>query len=159
MTKDELKEKIKLLVKQVYKPASNDDTIDNTPSEEFNKFPILSKFPPLKEVIETLLTSNYEPFISEIQWVAPNPLTFRVMLANNELFYLIYTSKSWIAQIEGKKYYLLNIGEEEFACEALSRLLYYGNQAIETPEEKDIEVPEEEPAEESTPEEETPTEA
>lgn len=150
MTKDELKEKIKILVKQVYKPASSNSIDIDEPKEislDSDKFPILLKFPPLKDAIETLLTSEYEPFMVDIQWVAPKPLTFRVILTNGEMFYLIYTPKSWIAQIEGKKYYLLNIGEEEFACQALSRLLYYGNQAAETPEgEETIEAPEEKPA-------------
>lgn len=164
MTKDELKEKIKILVKQVYKPASSDNIDIDKPEEvslDSDKFPILLKFPPLKDAIETLLTSEYEPFIVDIQWVAPKPLTFRVMLANGEMFYLVYSPKSWIAQIEGKKYYLLNIGEEEFACQALSRMLYYGNQAAETPENEPIEAPAEEPAasEEPAPaEEETPEE-
>jgi len=164
MTKDELKDKIKALVKQVYKPASSDNIDIDKPEEvslDSDKFPILLKFPPLKDAIETLLTAEYEPFISDIQWVAPKPLTFRVILANGEMFYLVYSPKSWIAQIEGKKYYLLNIGEEDFACQALSRMLYYGNQAAETPENEPIEVPAEEPAasEEPAPaEEETPEE-
>jgi hypothetical protein len=180
MTKDELREKVKALVKQVYKPASNDsidtdnfiDSTDNTDdSDEMSvpseKFPIVSKFPPLKEVIETLLTPNYGPFVKDIQWVAPKPLTFRVILANDELFYLIYTPKSWIAQIEGKKYYLLNIGEEEFACQTLAHMLYYGETAVETPPEESFEFPETpgeasspgRPPTSSTPAEETPAEA
>jgi hypothetical protein len=68
----------------------------------------------------------------DIQWVAPKPITFRIVLTNGEIFYLISTPKSWIAQIEGKKYYLLNLGEEESACQSISRMLYYGNQAAET---------------------------
>jgi hypothetical protein len=159
MTKDELKEKIKILVKQAYKPASS-NSIDDVEDDidvplKVEKFPIFQNFPPLKDVIETLLTPNYEPFITDVQWVSPKPLTFRVMLANDEMFYLIYSPKSWIAQIEGKKYYLLNIGEEEAACDSLSRMLYYGGKAVEAPEDgESIEMPEDEgiPGEE-TPEE------
>jgi hypothetical protein len=168
MTKDELKQKIKILVKQAYKPASSNsiDDIDvniDVPLK-VEKFPIFQNFPPLKDVIETLLTPNYEPFITDVQWVSPKPLTFRVMLANDEMFYLIYSPKSWIAQIEGKKYYLLNIGEEEAACDSLSRMLYYGGKAVEAPEDgESIEMPEDEgipgedetPSEDKTPEEET----
>ncbi len=43
------------------------------------------------------------------------------------MFYLIFTERSWIAQIEGKKYYLLNLNEEESAAEAISRLLYFAS--------------------------------
>jgi hypothetical protein len=161
MTKDELKEKIKILVKQAYKPASsNSIDIDKSNNVSLNseKFPILLKFPPLKDTIEVLLTPDYKPFVTDIQWVAPKPLTFRIILANDEIFYLIYSPKSWIAQIEGKKYYLLNVGEEEAACDSLSRMLYYGSQAAETPEDDEsIEMPEEpessteKPAAEETP--------
>ena len=42
---------------------------------------------------------------------------------------LTYGVRSWIAQIEGKKYYLLNLDEEEYACQALSRILQYGPEA------------------------------
>lgn len=156
MTKDELKEKIKILVKQAYKPASSNsiDDVDTDVPQKIEKFPIFQNFPPLKDVIETLLTPNYEPFITDVQWVSPKPLTFRVMLANDEMFYLIYSPKSWIAQIEGKKYYLLNIGEEEAACDSLSRMLYYGGKAVEAPEDgESIEMPDDEgiPGEEEIP--------
>jgi len=169
MTKDELKEKIKILVKQAYKPASSnsiddidvdtdvdtDTDVDVNVPPKIEKFPIFQNFPPLKEAVETLLSPDYEPFISDIQWVAPKPLTFRVILTNDEMFYLIYSPKSWIAQIEGKKYYLLNIGEEEAACDSLSRMLYYGGKEVEPEDGKPIETPEEEgiPAAEEKPEE------
>jgi len=167
MTKDELKEKIKILVKQAYKPASSnsiddidvdtdvdtDTDVDVNVPPKIEKFPIFQNFPPLKEAIETLLSPDYEPFISDIQWVAPKPLTFRVILTNDEMFYLIYSPKSWIAQIEGKKYYLLNIGEEEAACDSLSRMLYYGGKEVEPEEGEPIKTPEEEgiPGEEGAP--------
>jgi hypothetical protein len=159
MTKDELKEKIKILVKQAYKPASsNSIDIDKSNNVSLNseKFPILLKFPPLKDTIEVLLTPDYKPLVTDIQWVAPKPLTFRVILANDEIFYLIYSPKSWIAQIEGKKYYLLNIGEEEAACDSLSRMLYYGGKEAEPEDGGAIEIPGEEtaaPAAEEKPEE------
>ena len=113
-------------------------------SLDASKFPVLTKFPKLKEVIVNLLTTQYEIFMKEIQWVAPKPTTFRIILGNDESFLLIYTERSWIAQVEGKKYYLLNLSEEEQATESISRLLSYGPPSIvdETPEE-DIEVDDE----------------
>ena len=75
----------------------------------------------------------------------------------------MYGKRSWIAQVEGKKYYLLNLPEEERAAEAISRILRYGAKEIEsaqtdeelsaeltsneTPNETPNEVPEEIPAE------------
>jgi hypothetical protein len=86
----------------------------------------LTKFPELKEVIITLLTADFDSFLSSIDWVAPRPTTFRINLKNDENFYLIWMGRSWIAQIEGKKYYLLNLPEEERAVEAIARILRYG---------------------------------
>lgn len=154
MTKDELKEKIKVLVKQVYKPKTL--TAQDTISLDAPKFPVLEKFPTLKEVIIDLLTDQYELFITDIQWVAPKPTTFRVILGNGEPFMLTYSPRSWVAQIEGKKYYLLNLSEEEAATEAIARILAYGI-TEEKPggEETPAETPTEEPAAETpTPEEE-----
>jgi len=150
MTKDELKEKIKILVKQVYKPdvLKAQDTI----SLDAPKFPVLEKFPTLKQVITDLLTDQYEIFISDIQWVAPKPTTFRIVLGNGETFMLTYSPRSWVAQIEGKKYYLLNLNEEESATEAIARMLAYGIQEEKTEPAAEEETPEPS-AEEETPEE------
>ena len=38
----------------------------------------------------------------------------------------MYTIKSWIATVEGKKYYLLNLDEEERCALAINRLLRTG---------------------------------
>jgi len=156
MTKDELKEKIKVLVKQVYKP----DTLQaqDTISLDAPKFPVLEKFPELKEIIIDLLTNQYEIFITDIQWVAPKPTTFRIVLGNGENFMLTYSPRSWVAQVEGKKYYLLNLSEEESATEAIARMLAYGiaeekpeagAEGEETPTKTSTETPAETPAEEA----------
>ena len=64
MTKDELKEKIKVLVNQVYKPdfLQAKDKI----SLDAPKFPVLEKFPTLRDVIVNLFTTQYEVFIQDI---------------------------------------------------------------------------------------------
>jgi len=104
----------------------------------------MKQFPELREAIINLLTDQYDSFLEDIEWVAPRPTTFRIVLKNGESFYLIYTGKSWIAQVEGKKYYLLNIGEDERAAQAISRLLRNGTfekggEAAEG-EDEDVEV-------------------
>jgi hypothetical protein len=149
MTKDELKEKIKTLVKQVYKPETLSMDTSAEISLDAPKFPVLQKFPELKDIIIDLLTDQYEIFISDIQWVAPRPTTFRIVLGNGEPFMLTYTPRSWIAQVEGKKYYLLNLSEEESATEAIARVLAYGvtEEKTEAGDEGDAaETPAEEPA-------------
>jgi hypothetical protein len=145
MTASELKDKIKALVKQVYQkdtPVNLDSNV--TIDLDVEAFPVLGKFPDLKQIIIDLFTKQYELFISDIQWVAPKPTTFRILLANGESFLLHYTPRSWVATIEGKKYYLASLGEEEQAVQTLARILSYGQK--EEPTEADTETGTEEPA-------------
>jgi hypothetical protein len=170
MTKSELRDKIKKIITQIYNPQVLSIDTGNEISLDALKFPVLGKFPELKKIIEDLLTDQYEIFLTDIQWVAPRPTTFRLILGNDESFYLIYTKRSWIAKVEGKKFYLLNLSEEEQAAESIARLLSYGNKEEEeskstetkdTPETSDepsAEPPEVNPEDFTTPEEETPEE-
>jgi hypothetical protein len=119
MTKAEFKERIKGLAFEVIKDRKKAEIA----AVEYDE---LTKFPELKKVIVDLLTADFDPFLASIDWVAPRPTTFRINLRNNENFYLIWMGRSWIAQVEGKKYYLLNLPEEERAVEAIARILRYG---------------------------------
>mgnify|MGYP003982256999 FL=1 len=149
MTREALQSKLKILIKQVY----SNRTI--TP-EEAVQYDELTKFPELKAVIVDLLTQQYDNFVASIDWVAPRPSTFRINLKNDQLFYLIYGKRSWIAQIEGKKYYLLNLPEEQHAAEAIARILRYGVKVEEGEDasmggDMGAETPIEEPSTEETP--------
>jgi hypothetical protein len=117
MTVEQFKERIRTIVKKVYVPKKED-----TPMIDFEEF---NTFPELKAVIIDLLTTDYGSFISSIDYVAPKPTTFRINLKNGQFFYLIWNERSWVAQVEGKKYYLLNLNEEEHAIEAIARILRY----------------------------------
>ena len=119
MNKADFKEKIRLLVKQVYSNTKEAEAA----AVEYDE---LTKFPELKKVIVDLLTHEFDSFMASIDWVAPRPTTFRINLKNDFNFYLIFTKNSWIAQVEGKKYYLLNLPEEERAIDAIARVLRYG---------------------------------
>jgi len=170
MAKQELEDKIRSLVKKtlsdkfIKKPDDILQTQDIEVEEE--TFPLLTQFPTLKEAIVKLLTKQYKDFVNDIWWVAPRPTTFKIILANEQYFYLIYGQRSWVAKVSGKKYYLNNINEEQNAAKAISDLLMYGPAA--TKEEVTGEVPSggETPAdetsgtstEETPPAEETPTE-
>ncbi len=151
MTREALQGKLKILIKQVYANR----TI--TP-EEAVQYDELTKFPELKAVIVDLLTPEYDNFVASIDWVAPRPSTFRINLKNDQLVYLIYGNISFIAQIEGKKYYLLNRPEEQHAAEAIARILRYGVKPEEGEEGGDMggdmgaeAPPSEEPSTEETP--------
>ena len=119
MTKAELRDKIRTLVPSAYKAQIKSD-------EAAVEYDELTKFPELKAIIVDLLTSEFDSFLASIDWVAPKPTTFRINLKNDQEFYLIYSRNSWIAQVEGKKYYLLNLPEEERATLAIARILRYG---------------------------------
>jgi hypothetical protein len=119
MTASELREKIRVILPTVYKAQLKSDAA----AVEYDE---LTKFPELKAIIVDLLTHDFDPFVASIDWVAPKPTTFRINLRNEESFYLIFSKRSWIAQVEGKKYYLLNLPEEERATQAIARILRYG---------------------------------
>jgi hypothetical protein len=70
----------------------------------------------------------------------------------------MFTDRSWIAQVQGKKYYLLNLDEEERCALAINRLLRVGPAAgaemedettdtTSTDVDVDVDVEEEVPAE------------
>lgn len=145
MNNNELKNRLKVLVKQVYSNRT-------VTSEEAIQYDELTKFPELKAVLVDLLTPEYDSFLASIDWVAPRPTTFRINLKNDQSFYCIYGKRSWIAQISGKKYYLLNLPEEERAAEAIANLLRFGTkvEAEETGAGIDsLETPTETPSEET----------
>ena len=131
MTSSELKEKIKVLVKKVYKEKGKGEDAAIAYDE-------LVKFPELKAVIIDLLTVDFDKFLESVDWIAPRPSTFRINLLNGEDFILIFDPRSWIAKIAGKKYYLLNLDEEEMAAKAVARLLSYGGKTA-TGEGADVE--------------------
>ena len=122
MTKAELRQKIKTLAVNVMAEKSKSEDAALAYDE-------LTKFPELKDIIVSLMTHEFDSFLERIDWVSPKPTTFRIVLLNGETFLLTYGPRSWIAQIEGKKYYLLNLDEEEYACQAISRILQYGTES------------------------------
>ena len=87
---------------------------------------ILQKYPSLKGTLEDLMTNSFDEYITGIYVMAPKPTTFKILLHNGQHFFLIYAKDSYIAKIQGKKYYLLNLGEEEYAIKAIADLLTMG---------------------------------
>ena len=119
MTKAELRQKIKTLAVTVMAEKTKTDDAALAYDE-------LVKFPALKDIIVDLLTDQFDSFIESVDWVAPRPTTFRVNLLNGQNFLLMFTERSWIGQVEGKKYYLLNLDEEERCALAINRILRVG---------------------------------
>ena len=87
---------------------------------------ILNKYPSLEGTLQDLLTDYFRDYVTGIFVVAPKPTTFKVLLHNGQMFFLIYGPKSYIAKVAGKRYYLLNLNEEESAVLAIADLLELG---------------------------------
>jgi len=79
MTKSELRAKIKVLAKTVYK----DKVAIEKAAVEYDE---LTKFPELKDVIVSLLGAQFDSFVASIDWVAPKPTTFRINLKTTKIF-------------------------------------------------------------------------
>ena len=147
MTIDELKDQIRAVLSKVQIDPTSETTVDMEYDE-------IVRFPELRQTLIDLLSPEYNMFLSSVDWVSPLPTTFRINLKNDQLFYLIFGKRSWIAQVEGKKYYLANPPEKGRAADAISRILRYGSN--EEPSENNDGFSDVEP--ESSPEKSTPEE-
>ena len=87
---------------------------------------ILKKYPSLNDTLTDLMTKHFGDYVMGIYVMAPKPTTFKVLLHNGQFFYLMYAKDSYIAKIQGKKYYLLDLGAEEYATKAIADLLTMG---------------------------------
>jgi len=125
----------------------------------------LNKYPSLNDTLVDLLTPSFRDYIIGIFIVAPKPTTFRILLHNNQEFYLIYAPNGYVAKISGKKYDLRNLSEEEFAITSIAQLLELGmppgsegpNEPSDNQADIQGETPDETPPAEAAPEEETPS--
>jgi hypothetical protein len=93
---------------------------------KYKEYKVLNHVPDLISILTDLMSPQFNLFVRDIEWVSPKPPCFRVVLENDQKFYLSDLGRSWVAEVEGKKYYLLNLGEEEMAMSAIARILKYG---------------------------------
>ena len=122
---------------------------------------ILQKYPSLTETLVELLTEDFRDYLNGIYIMAPKPTVFKVVLHNNQYFYLTWMGKTYEAKVSGKKYWLSSIGELERATIEIANLLMLGSApSTQGPEAEMTSAPEEIPEEtpEETPEEEAPEE-
>lgn len=141
----------KLILQEVERMEPNVQSFENDPMGF-----ILRKYPTMTDTLKMLMSDAYKDYITGIYIVAPKPTTFRIVLHNDQDFFLVFMGKAYEANVSGKKFYLSTIGEKERCMNAISRLLIIGN-PIKTkgPEggEEAAEAPEEAPAEEAPAEE------
>lgn len=93
---------------------------------------LLAKFPSLYRTIKNLLTDDYKSFAASIEWVSPKPSTFRIVLHNQQAFYLKWLGKGFQATVEGKKYYINNVSEFQQALDRISELLKHSEPKLDS---------------------------
>lgn len=114
-------EQVKSLIRNKVK-----DKMKNLGVNKYSEFKLLNKVPELIPILEDLMSDKFNLFVKDIEWVSPKPPEYRVLLENGQYFYLADFGRSWVATVQGKRYYLLNLNEEEMAIEAIGRILRYG---------------------------------
>lgn len=119
---EELKNFIRGRVKQII--GNTNDNYQGEPESPMNI--MLTDFPPLASTLEKLLTAQFRIFVNDIQWVAPKPTTFKIILPNGQFFNLIWNTQDFLAQVSGVKYDMLVLKDYERAIKAIAELLQYG---------------------------------
>jgi len=106
-----------------------DATTETKPEITFESNPLefmLMKYPSLKETLVELLTEDFRDYLTGIYIMAPKPTVFKIVLHNNQYFYLTWMGKNYEAKVSGKKYYLSSIGDLERATIGIAELLMMG---------------------------------
>lgn len=139
-----IKEEVTKFLKEQDQPTRI--TFESNPLEY-----ILIKYPSLKNTIVNLMTPGFKDYLTGIYIMAPKPTTFKVVLHNGQYYYLTYLGKAYEAEIAGRKYYLMAIGEKERAIIAIANLLKLGRPASTEGPDSETAAAEEEPAAETAP--------
>lgn len=137
----------KLLLQEAERMEPNIQSFENDPMGF-----ILKKYPTMTETLQMLMSDAYKDYITGIYIVAPKPTTFRIVLHNEQDYFLTFMGKAYEANVSGKKFYLQTIGEKERCMNAITRLLMMGN-PIKTKGPEGGEEPAEAPEAEAPPEE------
>ena len=157
------------------RPLKEEEVIDQQPQDVAPVIPaitfesnplefILQKYPTLNKTLVDLLTEEFRDYIVGIYIMAPKPTTFKIVLHNNRVFYLIFMGDDkYEAKVSGKKYWLASLGDKERATVAIADLLTLGSPPQAQGPEAELasapeETPEETPVETPSEEEETPEE-
>jgi len=122
-SKEELVAHIRGRVRQLMGKQSEQE-YQGDPNSPMNV--MLARFPQLRQALEKLMTMQFRIFVDDIQWVAPKPTTFKIILPNQQYFNLIWNTEDFIAKVSGIKYDLLVLQERERATKAVAEILQYG---------------------------------
>jgi len=87
---------------------------------------ILRKYKRLNKNLITLMGDNFEEYLDGIFIISGKPTTFKILLKNNQYFFMTFMGKAYEAGVQGKRYYLMNIGDIQRATMAINRIQRYG---------------------------------
>lgn len=121
--------RIKKILKEAPEETKPEEKILPVQKISFEENPlefILIKYPSLKETLIMLMSPAFKDYINGIYVVAPRPTTFKIVLHNNQEFFLTWTGKTYICKVEGKKYYLTFLSDKQRATNAIAQLLELG---------------------------------
>jgi len=122
-TKEELESYVRGRVRQMV-GKTEENAYQGNPNSPMNI--MLFRFPQLRQTLEKLLGMQFRIFVNDIQWVAPKPTTFKIVLPNGQYFTLIWNTEDFISKVAGMRYDMLVLKERERATKAVSELLQYG---------------------------------
>lgn len=113
------------ILKKILKEAGEEQPI-NSGFEENPMGYILKKYKRLNDNLKKLMGNNFEEYVGGVFIMSGKPTTFKILLKNGQYFYMTFMGKAYEASVQGKRYYLMNIGEIQRATVAISRLQRYG---------------------------------
>jgi len=123
MTRKELADKVRAAARNI---ASRADKPENATPMSLKYSDLLFKFPKLQETLVDLMSDEFTSFVEDIEWVAPRPTTFRVVLKNQNSFHLIWNGDAFTARVAGTNYNLAAANDHDRAVRAIQELLITG---------------------------------
>lgn len=87
---------------------------------------ILAKFPKLSETLITLMSDDFTMFVQNIEWIAPRPTTFKIILKNSNYYHLIWGGDEFNARVSGTNYTLSSVSDRQRAIKAIQECLILG---------------------------------
>jgi hypothetical protein len=113
------------ILKKILKEAGNEQPVN----PEFEENPmeyILKRYKRLNENLVKLMGDSFKEYLGGVFIMSGKPTTFKILLKNGQYFYMTFMGKVYEATVQGKRYYLMNIGDIQRATMAISRLQRYG---------------------------------
>jgi hypothetical protein len=121
--------KIDKLLKALLLKEEDSERMD-LPPKTFEDDPmnfILKKYDTLHDILVEIMGENYKEYLLGVYVIADKPSCFKIVLHNNQYFFMTFMGEAYQATIAGKNYFLLEVGQKQRAMIAITRLLRWGS--------------------------------